>query len=160
MGNETFQSGSIEIRRYMPADKRDVCNLHVLALEAVGAYLPSPWNADLENIEDVYISGGGEFLVGTHRGEIIAMGGLKRVDARTGEIKRMRVHPMYWRRGWGQKILLHLERRAGELEFSRLILDTTLQQEAAQGLYIKNGYFEVARKSVDRFEVILFEKYL
>ena len=65
---------------------------------------------------------------------LVAMGALKRIDSVTGEIKRMRVVPDYQRRGYGTAILLALEQRADELGISRLKLDTTDIQLAAQSL--------------------------
>jgi len=70
----------------------------------------------------------------------------------------MRVHPDYWRRGFGQRILDRLQSRAIELGFQELWLDTTLHQTAAQQLYLKNGFREFRRFLAGTFEVILFEK--
>lgn len=88
------------------------------------------------------------------------MGGLRRSSPGIAEISRMRVHPDVQRRGFGQTILQTLEVRASELGFSALHLDTTIQQVAAQGLYVKNGYAEVGRARSGRSDIILYEKRL
>ena len=51
----------------------------------------------------------------------------------------MRVNSICQRHGFGQALLAALERRALELGYVGLYLDTTMQQQAAQKLYIKNG---------------------
>lgn len=149
----------LHIRRYQTSDYDQVWVLHKLALEKVGAYLGNgPWNDDLNNVEAAYLNSGGEFLVGACKGRIIAMGALKRISNDQAEIKRMRVHPDFQRRGFGQRILRCLESRAVELEYKTLYLDTMPQQFAAQKLYVKSGYIEMGRSKVGRFNMIFYKK--
>ncbi len=53
------------------------------------------------------------------------MGALRRTTNEWAEIKRMRVHPDFQRRGFGQMILEALEARAVALGYAALHLDTT-----------------------------------
>jgi GNAT superfamily N-acetyltransferase len=156
---DTSEIEPLHIRRYDPADKRAVRRLHDDALNEVGAHLGSgPWDEDLDEIEDVYLGSGGEFLVGVLEGEVAAMGALKRLSPDAAEIKRMRVRPGLQGRGYGQVILDALHRRAAELGYSSLHLDTTVQQRVARGLYLKNGYREVGRGSVGPFWCVFYER--
>ena len=148
------------LRRYRDSDRGEVRALHHLALESVGDVGSGPWDSDLDRIEEEYLDAGGEFLVGTHEDRIVAMGALRRTSAERAEIKRMRVHPHFQRRGFGQMVLDALEARAGELGYAHLHLDTTAQQVAAQNFYKKNGYVEVARAKLSLFEVIHYAKRL
>ena len=149
------------IRRYRAPDRDAVWELHNVALDAVGAHGGhGPFDDDLHHIEDVYLSGGGEFLVGELDGRIVAMGALRPHDDDLPEITRMRVHPDCWRRGFAQSILNRLEDRACELGYRKLCLDTTAGQVAAQRMYEKNGYVEVGRGRAYGFEVIRYEKQL
>ncbi len=151
----------MRIRRYRESDHDDVWALHNLALEGTGAHLGNgPWDEDLHDITGVYLEKGGEFLVGVEQDKIVAMGALMGSAGRTAEIKRMRVHPDFQRRGHGQAILLALESRAIHLGYIRIKLDTTVQQIAAQGLYVANGHAEIGRKTAHGFEVIEYEKQL
>jgi len=155
----TEPSEPSRIRRYEPSDRRAVRRLHDDALNGVGAHLGAgPWDDDLDEIEGVYLESGGEFLVGILEGEIVAMGALKRVPPDAAEVKRMRVRPGLQGRGYGQAMLDALHRRATELGYSTLRLDTTVQQRAARSLYLKNGYREVGRGSVGPFECIFYER--
>lgn len=151
----------LEIRRYQPADYDEVWKLHVLALQEVGAYLgEGPWDKDMRNIEAAYLQNRGEFLVGLLDGRIVAIGALRRTTDERAEIKRMRVHSSVQGRGYGQLILDELERRAVELGYIKLHLDTSVLQIAAQKLYAKNGYHEVGREMKKDLECILYEKQL
>ena len=112
----------------------------------------------MEDIAGHYMRNGGEFLVGLVLEEIVAMGALRRIDARCGEIKRLRVHPARQRSGFGQAILSSLEQRARALGFQELVLDTTSRQHAAQELFRKNGYIEVRRAAGRRFDLLFLRK--
>ncbi len=135
--------------------------LHNLALESTGIHLGNGrGNGELKTIEAVYLDSGGEFLVGELEGRIVAMGALKPVAEGVAAVKRMRVHPDFQRRGFGQQILSALETRARSLGVRRLVLDTSTLQLAAQTLYQKNGYRETGRRKLRRFEMIDYEKVL
>jgi GNAT superfamily N-acetyltransferase len=156
---QTLTTEPLRIRRYEPGDKRAVRRLHDDALNEVGAHLGSgAWDDDLDEIESVYLDQGGEFLVGVLDGEIVAMGALMRISPERTELKRMRVKPGLQGRGYGQVMLDALHRRATELGYSTLRLDTTVQQRAAQRLYLKNGYSEVGRGVVGPFDCIFYER--
>jgi GNAT superfamily N-acetyltransferase len=133
--------------------------LHDDALNEVGAHLGAgPWDDDLDDIEGVYLGSGGEFLVGILEEEVVAMGAIKRVSPDAAEVKRMRVRPGLQGRGYGQAMLDALHRRAADLGYTSLHLDTTVQQRAARGLYLKNDYREVGRGSIGPFECVFYER--
>jgi ribosomal protein S18 acetylase RimI-like enzyme len=149
----------LEIRRYESSDYDDVWNLHVSGLQNVGAYLGNgPWDNDLYNIESVYLHNRGEFLIGIYEGRIVAMGAFRKTTTELAEIKRMRVRSDFQGRGFGQMILDELETRALALGYTKLHLDTSVVQIAAQKLYMKNGFKETGREIHRGLECILFEK--
>jgi GNAT superfamily N-acetyltransferase len=86
------------------------------------------------------------------------MGALMKISPEKAELKRMRVKPGLQGRGYGQTLLDALHRRAAELGFSTLRLDTTVRQRAAQRLYLKNGYREARRGNVGSFDCIFYER--
>ena len=151
----------LRVRRYRPADRQWVWELHNAALTQVGAHGGNgAWDDDLHHIEREYLDSGGEFLVAVLRGRIVGMGALRLVDDGVGELKRMRVDPGLHRRGIGQRLLTALLHAAAARGCHTLRLDTTARQTGARGLYRKNGFVEVERRSWRGFEVILFEKRL
>ena len=150
---------SLVIRRYEPLDHSAVVDLHHLGLNQDGANAgPGPWDDDLDEITRHYIESGGEFLVGVVDGQLVAMGAIRPVDSQRGELKRMRVHPRYQGRGFGQLILTYLEDRARVLGFTNLVLDTTIRQLKAQALYLKNGYIETHRSLQNDQDLIFLRK--
>lgn len=150
---------ALSIRRYEPRDHKAVWNLHVTALREVGAYLgEGKWDEDLHNIEGAYLEDGGEFLIGEVDGELAAMGALKKTAADSAEIKRMRVASSFQGRGFGERMLFLLEKRAMEMGYSLLHLDTSLGQIAARSLYGKHGYREVRRGKIGHLECVFMEK--
>src|SRR5258707_8160293 len=147
------------LRSYQPADREAVEYLHIYAIQQTGAYLGrGPWYDDMYAIEDAYLNNQGEFLIGEWDGAFVAMGALRRTSPERAEIKRMRVHPDYQGRGFGQIILDELEARARALGYKTLHLDTSVLQMPAQKLYEKNGYRAVGRDVYQNIEVILYEK--
>jgi GNAT superfamily N-acetyltransferase len=87
---------------------------------------------------------GGAFIVGWSGPEAVCCGGVKRLDERMCEIKKMYVVPE--RRGQGvARTLLHaLEAKARELGYVVARLDTGPKQLNARGLYESEGYREIA----------------
>ena len=157
----THRSRGLQIRRFQDSDHDAVWALHNHALHHVGAHAGSgPWDDDLHAIRRVYLEQGGEFIVGLLDDELVAIGALRSTGSQRAEIKRMRVAPHVQGRGFGRRILEHLETRATELGYTHLHLDTTARQLAAQTLYRSHGYRETAREQRDRFELIFYEKRL
>lgn len=151
----------LSVRRYQPGDRQAVWDLHNLALHDARAHGGNgPWDADLRTIESRYLDGGGELLVGTIDQRVVAMGALRHLSSERAAITRMRVHPAFQRRGFARRILHELERAATRLGYSSLVLDTTVEQTAAQALYRAEGYRETGRGTLGRFEVIYFAKRL
>lgn len=126
----------------------------------MGFYVPGPWEEDLKDIEENYLKNG-EFLVGEVEEAIVAMGAFRKVTAEVAEIKRMRVHPDFQRRGFAQMILDRLESDAKKAGFKIMSLDTTAKQTAGIELYKKNGYQEIKRDTQTYpFVMIYYQKKL
>jgi len=149
----------LNIHRYQSSDHATVWDLHKTALPAAGAYIhDSPFDVDLGQIEAVYLDGFGEFLIGTVEDRVVAMGALRRTDPARAEVRRMRVHADFQRQGFGQAIYDALEKRAIELGYSVLHLDTAVVLVGAQHFYAKNGYQEVRRGKLGIIDCIFYEK--
>ena len=86
---------------------------------------------------------GGCFVVLCDGGRPVAGGGLRRLDDRTCEIKRMYVVPDARGRGTGRALLAALEDLARDLGYAVARLDTGARQPGAQRLYERAGYVAV-----------------
>ncbi len=105
-------------------------------LELDGARMPRAGPAELSPPH-------GAFLVGWCQGNPVCCGGLKRLDERSCELKKMYVVPELRGRGVARQLLHALERRARELGYVIARLDTGPKQTRAEGLYRAEGYAEV-----------------
>lgn len=86
---------------------------------------------------------GGRFLVGYLGGRAVAMGGVRRLDERTVEIKRMYVHPEVRGSGLSRLVLARLEQAAADVGAARVVLETGSKQPEAMRLYETSGYARI-----------------
>ena len=100
----------------------------------------------------------GIFLVLYEGAEPAACGGIKRLGADTGEVKRMFVSPGARRRGHGGRILRALEAHAAREGWPRLVLDTAAPLAEAQALYRAAGYHPVPAYNSNPYAAAWFEK--
>jgi GNAT superfamily N-acetyltransferase/pimeloyl-ACP methyl ester carboxylesterase len=70
----------------------------------------------------------------------VGCGGIRRWDERTAEVKRMFVEPGVRRRGVGRMILQNLEKKAREIGYGMLRLETGQRQPEAIALYEQAGF--------------------
>lgn len=150
-----------KLRSFQRGDAAAVWKLHDVALDDAGVHGGrGPWEEDLRDIAATYLESDGEFLVGLAGIELVAMGGLLRRTTAEAEIKRMRVHPDFQRRGLGRLVLEELEARAQALGYREIRLDTMEEQIAARRLYESAGYREIGQRSKGRFLFIDYSKSL
>ncbi len=82
----------------------------------------------------------GAFLVGWAGEEPVCCGGVKRLDDRTCEIKKMYVVPELRGRGVARRLLCALEAQARALGYETARLDTGPKQTGARALFESEGY--------------------
>jgi len=154
--------GDLRIRRYRRTEFETVLALHREGLAQVGLRPGDGiyYEYDLFQMDRLYLSNGGEFLIGelpprncAHADRpVVAMGGLRRYspdDHGIGEMVRLRVRKHVQRRGIGAALVTALEQRAAELGYRELRADTTEYQSAALELYRGFGWHETARESIN-----------
>ncbi len=90
-----------------------------------------------------------EFFVLYHDGEPAACGGVQFFDDRQGtegaygELKRMYVRDKFRGRGFGKRLLAHLEGLATDKGVTTMRLETGTRQPEAVGLYEASGYYRI-----------------
>ncbi|MGH3382468.1 MAG: GNAT family N-acetyltransferase [Actinoallomurus sp.] len=153
---------ALRIRRYEPDDNATVFALHQECLAQVGLRPGDGvyYDDDFARVEESYLRAGGEFVVGEVRGEIAAIGGLRRVNDLVVEMVRLRVRPDQQGQGYGAAVVAVLEERAMELGFRVLRADTTVKQPVAMELYRSSGWRETNRKVTGATVTVYFEKRL
>ena len=152
------------IRRYQPQDIEAIKSLHYAGVHQIDPTPERPDNpfadADLDDIEGVYLGNGGDFIIGIEREGIVAMGGIRKYSETCGEIKRIRVRRDYQRKGYGETILQKLIEIAGKLGYKELCLDTLADNFPAQSLFEKIGFIETDRGNIGTYDLIYYGKKL
>lgn len=95
-----------------------------------------------EDPSDDLVPPQGVFLVGRYDGGPAGCVGVRRLDARTAEVKRMFVRPAQRGRGGGPVLLGAAEESARSWGAERLVLDTRLDLVEARALYARQGFRE------------------
>jgi putative acetyltransferase len=99
---------------------------------------------EMDAFEQIFTLPSGMFLVADSGTGFAACVGLKRYSARTAEVKRLYVSPVFRGQQLGRQLLEHLIARARVLGYQRLILDAVPQTVHAQDLYRAMGFTEMA----------------
>ncbi len=102
----------------------------------------------------------GAYLVGFDGAEVVAGGGLRRLDDGVAEIKRMFVRPAARSRGVARALLGSLEQTAKELGYQKVRLDTGPKQVHGLRLYRSAGYVDVPPYNDNPFASFWGEKVL
>ncbi len=88
---------------------------------------------------------GGALLVAVEGMAFAGCVGLRRLDERTAEMKRLYLREAYRGRGAGEAMVEAVVARARDLGYGALRLDTLLKMEAAQKLYERLGFRDIER---------------
>ena len=105
-------------------------------LKLDGAHMPKAGPAELR-------PPGGLFIVGYEDAVAVCCGGIKRLPDGACEIKRMYVIESARGRGVARELLEELERRARQLGYGVVRLDTGPRQPRAQRMYERAGYLPI-----------------
>ncbi len=112
--------------------------------EAIGTDLEyQGFAAELAALPAPYLPPNGALLVAHAGSELAGCVGLRPLDGRTGEMKRLYVRPPYRSWGLGKRLVeavIHAARQAG---YSELRLDTLPSMASAQALYHRLGFVEI-----------------
>jgi GNAT superfamily N-acetyltransferase len=92
---------------------------------------------------DEMVPPNGMFLVGYEEQRAVAVGGVRRLADRVGEIKRMYVVPAARSRGVGRALLAALEDAGRKLGFERVRLDAGPAQTHSKSLFERTGYVRI-----------------
>jgi putative acetyltransferase len=136
------RQGQVDIRREEIAGPIAGALITALNAELTRIY-PEEGACHFRLDADEVAEGRGAFLVARVDGEPGGCGAVRRMDAETGEIKRMYVAPALRGRGIGARLLAALEAEARRLRLGRLVLETGTRQTEALGLYRGAGWVEI-----------------
>ncbi len=101
------------------------------------------FTAELAALPFPYIPPQGILLIANINGETAGCVAMRRLDAQTGEMKRLYVRPAFRSRGLGKQLISEAIQAARRNGYKALRLDTLPSMAAAQGLYRSFGFSEI-----------------
>ena len=130
---------------------RDMADIHSLFQEYAGlvaeALCFQNFDQELAVLPGDYAPPGGALLLARDAdGGDVAAGcvALRRLDAGTGEMKRMYVRAQHRGSGLGRRLALEVIEEARKRKYSRIVLDTLPKLTAAIALYRDLGFLETS----------------
>jgi len=97
----------------------------------------------IDNFTNIRSSDGITYLLEIE-GKVEGMGALIKLEEGVGEIKRMYIRPKYQGKGYGKEMLNKLIKKAKELGYSTLRLETADFSTTAHYVYRSAGFKEIA----------------
>ncbi len=138
-------NAGVEIR---PADTpNDLARVRELWREYWGSFgLPldfQDFGQELANLPGAYGAEGGIILLAFHLDQPVGAIALRRLDAVSGEVKRLYLRPDFRGRGWGKRLLEAIIDQARALGYQRLYADTLPVMADALTLYERIGFARI-----------------
>ena len=104
---------------------------------------PTAFEAEMKELPGDFSLPRGALLVAEENGRIAGCVALRELRIGACEMKRMFVAPEFHGRGVGQALARAVIKRAKDLGYRRMMLDTGPAQREAQALYRKIGFMDV-----------------
>jgi len=98
---------------------------------------------ELVNFSSLYGSPDGLFLLAVNNGEIAGGVGMRQIESRTCEMKRLFVYDRFKRQGVGRMLCNRLLQEARNIGYDKMRLDTLGRMTAAIMLYKALGFEEI-----------------
>ena len=98
---------------------------------------------DMDDLQANYFKAGGTFLVALNGEQVIGSGALRRLDAETGELKRMWLLEAYHGQGIGYRLITNLIEFGRDQGYASIRLQTSPLQARALAFYRKVGFHEI-----------------
>ena len=127
-----------------PQDVASVRGLFVEYRESLGVDLCfQDFDRELAELPGDYVAPGGCLLAAKDMGEVVACVALRRLDAKTCEMKRLYVRPSHRGLGLGRAMAEAVIAEARRIGYERMRLDTLPSMAEAAMLYERLGFSEI-----------------
>lgn len=117
------------------------------------------YDEELEHLEDKYGLPGGRLYLAWQDGELAGCVGMKKLDDKTGELKRLYVRPSFRGQHLGRELVERIIEDARSLGYSRLMLDTMPELVSARRMYENMGFRVTERYNNSPLDTTIFMEY-
>jgi ribosomal protein S18 acetylase RimI-like enzyme len=100
-------------------------------------------NEELNDFPKKYEEPDGAFIIAKENNNIIGCVGMKKMDKKICEMKRLFVDDKYKGKGIGKKLVEIIIEEAQSKNYERMRLDTLNIMESALNIYYKNGFYKI-----------------
>ena len=101
------------------------------------------YNDELEHLEKKYGLPYGRLYLAYYNDEVAGCIGLKKINGKKCEMKRLYVRPKFRGKQIGEKLIEKIIKDAKEIGYSFMLLDTLPFLKSAINLYKKYGFYEI-----------------
>lgn len=148
----------VTIRSFSPEDQAACQSLYELGLIG-GTLAANDTASDIDSIASAYMKPGNHFWVAQSdaaTGTIVGMIGVQHHDEGVGEIRRLRVHPDFRRRGIGTALVETAVRFCREENYLKVTLDTFWERDPAIQLFQQFKFRHYRTKQFGDRELVYF----
>jgi ribosomal protein S18 acetylase RimI-like enzyme len=152
---------ALHVEPYARKHEYALIELHRLAL--VGRLDGTTADDDETGLRDIdrdFTEDGGLFMLAFEDGQLVAMGGFRRIDDEVAQLRRLRVHPDRRGNGIGSALLIELEHEAAARQIESLIVEVPAARKLARAFYRQHGYREAGESRDGEVPTRLLEKRL
>jgi len=151
----TESDSPVVIRSFTRADQAACKALYEQGLIG-GKISENDTGLDIDDIEAAYMKDGNHFWVAEADGTVVGTIGVQHHDEGTGEIRRLRVHPEYRRRGIGTALVETAVRFCREQNYLKVTLDTFMERDPAIRLFEQFKFRHYRTKTFGEKELVYF----
>ena len=101
------------------------------------------YDDELEHLEKKYGLPYGRLYLAYYNDEVAGCIGLKKINGKKCEMKRLYVRPKFRGKQIGEKLIEKIIKDAKEIGYSFMLLDTLPFSKSAINLYTKYGFYEI-----------------
>jgi putative acetyltransferase len=133
----------LNLRKANKEDESKIMDLVESVLSDFGLKTnPLETDKDLSDLEDYYFSKNGWFAIIEMESEIIGSYGIFRIDEKTCELRKMYLLNNYQGQGLGKLMMEDAFKKARELGYSEIVLETNKLLDKAIAMYGKYGFVQ------------------
>jgi N-acetylglutamate synthase-like GNAT family acetyltransferase len=97
----------------------------------------------LNNFPEKYKEPAGTFIIAKENDKIVGCIGMKKLENKICEMKRLFVNDNYKGKGIGKKLVEIMIKEAKLIHYEKMRLDTLDTMEAALNIYYKNNFYKI-----------------